>query len=209
MSKMKNIYFLILFCFVMTPFILSQNVQGDNRAVYEDRTRIMQEKLKKARQDLKREIKIEVKVVNGGTITGSVKCKRMKYPEDIVVCIEEIGSNVYPAPEEHGTIGQFVRTFVPHVLAVQKGTVIDFPNSDLVRHNVFSPQDGCKQFNLGTYDVGVVKQVTFDKSCNVPVLCNVHAEMSAFVTVFDNPYFVVTLKDGISRLIISLLETIH
>ena len=120
----------------------------------------------------------------------------MKYPEDIVVFIEEIGGNDYPAPEEHGTIGQFDRTFVPHVIAVQKGTVIDFPNSDLVRHNVFSPQDGCKQFNLGTYDVGVVKQVTFDKSCNVPILCNVHAEMSAFVAVFDNPYFVVTLRDG-------------
>ena len=100
---MKNIYFIILLCFVMTPFILCQNVQGDNRAVYEDRTRIMQEKLKKARQDLKREIKIEVKVENGGAITGNVKSKRMKYPEDVVVFIEEIGGNDYPAPEEHGT----------------------------------------------------------------------------------------------------------
>ena len=120
----------------------------------------------------------------------------MKYPENIVVFIEEIGGNDYPTPEEHGIIGQFDRTFVPHVIAVQKGTVIDFPNSDIVKHNVFSPQDGCKQFNLGTYDVGVVKQVTFDKSCNVPIQCNVHAEMSAFVAVFDNPYFAVTLKDG-------------
>ena len=193
---MKNTCFLILFYFVTTLLVLNQDVQGDNRAVYEERTRIMQEKLRKAMQDLKREIKIEVKVENGGTITGNVKCKRMKYPEDIVVFIEEIGGNDYPAPQERGIIGQFDRTFVPHVLAVQKGTVIDFPNSDLVRHNVFSPQDSCKQFNLGTYDVGVVKQVTFDKSCNVPILCNVHAEMSAFVAVFDNPYFVVTLRDG-------------
>ncbi len=193
---MKNICFLILFCFVTTLLVLNQNVQGDNRTVYEDRTRIMQEKLKKAMQDLKREIKIEVKVENGGTVTGNVKSKRMKYPEDVVVFIEEIGGNDYPATEEHGTIDQFDRTFVPHVLAVQKCTVIDFPNSDLVRHNVFSPLDGCKQFNLGTYDVGVVKQVTFDKSCIVPILCNVHAEMSAFVAVFDNPYFVVTLRDG-------------
>ena len=30
----------------------------------------------------------------------------------------------------------------------------------------------------------------------MPIQCNVHAEMSAFVAVFDNPYFVVTLKDG-------------
>ena len=193
---MKNICFLILFCFVTTSSVLGQDVQVDNRAVYEERTRVMQEKLKKAMQDLKREIKVEVNVEYGGAITGNVKCKRIRYPEDVVVFIEEIGGNDYPVPEERGIIGQFDRTFVPHVLAVQKGTVTDFPNSDLVKHNVFSPLDGCKQFNLGTYDVGVVKQVTFDKSCIVSILCNVHAEMSAFVAVLDNPYFVVTLKDG-------------
>ncbi len=193
---MKNICFLILFCFVTTSNVLGQDVQGDNRAVYEERTRVMQEKLKKAMQELKREIKVGVNIENGGAITGNVKCKRVRYPEDVVVFIEEIGGNDYPVPDERGLIGQFDRTFVPHVLAVQKGTVTDFPNSDLVKHNVFSPQDGCKQFNLGTYDVGVVKQVAFDKSCNVSILCNVHAEMSAFVVVLDNPYFVVTLKDG-------------
>jgi hypothetical protein len=196
MSEIKNICFLILLCVVATSLVLCQDVQGDNRAIYENRTRIMQENLKKALQDLKREIKIDVKVDNGGSITGNVKCKRIRYPENIVVYIEEIGGNDYPVPEERGIIGQFDRTFVPHILAVQKGTVTDFPNSDLVKHNVFSPLDSCKQFNLGTYDVGVVKQVTFDKSCVVPVLCNVHAEMSAFVVVLDNPYFVVTLKDG-------------
>ena len=172
---MKNICFLILLCVVTTLFVLCHNVQG---------------------QHLKREIKIEVNVENGGTITGNVNCKRIRYPENIVIFIEEIGGNEFPAPEEHGIIDQFNLTFVPHVLAVQKGTVIDFPNSDLVRHNVFSPQDCCKQFNLGTYDIGVVKQVTFDKPCNVSLLCNVHPEMSAFVVVLDNPYFVVTRRDG-------------
>ncbi len=196
MSLIKNICSLILFCFVATLSVFEQKVQADSRSMYANEVRIMQEKLANARQNFKREIKIEVKVENGGAITGSVKCKRMKYPENIVVFIEEVGGNDYPAPEEHGTIGQFDRTFVPHVIAVQKGTVIDFPNSDIVKHNVFSPQDGCKQFNLGTYDVGVVKQVIFDKLCVVPIQCNVHAEMSAFVAVFDNPYFVVTLKDG-------------
>jgi hypothetical protein len=193
---MKNICSLILFCLVATLSVVEQDAQADSRGMYANEVRIMQEKLEKARQELKREIKIEVNVENGGAITGSVKCKRMKYPENIVVSIEEIRGVDYPAPVEHGTIGQFDRTFVPHVIAVQKGTVIDFPNSDIVKHNVFSPQDGCKQFNLGTYEVGIVKQVIFDKLCVVPIQCNVHAEMSAFVAVFDNPYFVVTLKDG-------------
>ncbi len=161
---MKNICSLILFCFVTTISVFEQEAQADSRTMYANEVRIMQEKLEKARQELKREIKIEVKVENGGTITGNVKCKRMKFPENIVVFIEEVSGNDYPAPDEHGTIGQFDRTFVPHVIAVQKGTIINFPNSDLVKHNVFSPQDGCNQFNLGTYDIGVEKQILSSQS---------------------------------------------
>jgi len=156
----------------------------------------MQEKLNKAMVDLKREIKIDVKVDNGGTITGNVECKKVRYPENVVVSIEKVGDNTYPAPEEHGRIDQFNLTFVPHVLAVQKGTKIDFLNSDSVQHNVFSPPDCCQPFNVGTYDVGVVKTVEFNEACEIPLLCNVHAEMSAFVVVLDNPYFSVTGKDG-------------
>ncbi len=191
-------YYLMLLVFMglilLTPQIKAQEV---GKPATEEQVRLMQEKLKKAMESLKQEIKIDVKVENGGTLTGNVKCKRTKYPENVVVAIEKVGDNNYPAPEEHGIIDQFNLTFVPHVLAVQKGTKIDFPNSDSVRHNVFSPPDCCKQFNLGTYDVGVVKMVEFDETCEVPLLCNVHAEMSAFVVVLDNPYFSVTGKDGV------------
>jgi plastocyanin len=156
----------------------------------------MQEKLEKATVELKREIKIDVKVENGGTITGNVECKRVRYPENVVVSIEKVGNNNYPAPEEHGKIDQFNLTFVPHILAVQKGTKIDFLNSDSVQHNVFAPPDCCLPLNLGTYGIGVVKTVEFNESCEIPLLCNVHAEMSAFVVVLDNPYFSVTGKGG-------------
>jgi plastocyanin len=131
------------------------------------------------------------------TIKGNVKCKRVRYPENVVVSIEKVGNNIYPAPEEHEVIDQFNLTFVPHVLAVLKGTKIDFPNNDSVRHNVSSPPDCCQHFNLGTYDPGVVKTVGFDKTCEIPLLCNIHTEMSAFVAVLDNPYFSVTGKDGV------------
>ncbi|GAX62441.1 plastocyanin, partial [Candidatus Scalindua japonica] len=112
------------------------------------------------------------------------------------VYIEKAGDNNFEPPEEHGVVDQLNLIFVPHVIAVQKGTTIDFPNSDLVRHNVFSTPDSCNQFNLGTYDIGASKPVTFNESCEVPLLCNVHAEMSAYVVVLDNPYFAVTAKDG-------------
>ena len=170
------------------------------QALSADEAKAAQAKLIEALKSLKKEIRTEVTIENGGSITGTVKCKRVKHPKDVVVYIEEVNGNDYPAPEEKGVLDQLNLTFVPHVIAVQKGTKIDFPNSDSVRHNLYSPPDCCKQFNLGTYDVGVIKTVDFDQVCSVPLLCNVHAEMSAFVLVLENPYFSVTGKDGVFKI---------
>ena len=45
--------------------------------------------------------------------------------------------------------------FVPHVLAVTVGTVVDFPNSDAIYHNVFS-LSRAKRFDLGRYAAGKI-----------------------------------------------------
>ena len=82
------------------------------------------------------------------------------------------------------------------MIAIQKGTVVDFPNSDAVRHNVFSPPGSALQFNLGTYPAGVVKDVLFDVAGETPLLCNVHSEMAGYVVSSENPYFAITGKDG-------------
>ncbi len=181
---------------LLVAFFHTHNVSAQEALSVED-AKAAQAKLVEALKSLKKEIRTDVTVENGGSITGSVKCKRVRHPQDVVVYIEEVNGNDYPAPEEKGILDQLNLTFVPHVIAVQKGTKIDFPNSDSVRHNLYSPPDCCKQFNLGTYDVGVVKTVDFDQVCSVPLLCNVHAEMSAFVLVLNNPYFSVTEKDGV------------
>ena len=190
----------ILVILSLILFAPHTNAQEDEKTLTEEQAKIMQENLNKAMQALKREIKIEPKVENSGTISGNVTCKRVKHPENVAVYIEKVGDNKFPAPEEHGVVDQFNLTFVPHVIAIQKGTTIDFPNSDSVRHNVLSPPDCPMQFNLGTYDVGVVKHVTFDKPGEIPLLCNVHAEMSAFVLVLENPYFSLTGKDGVFKI---------
>ena len=197
---MKKYFLATLVLFAMILFVTHTNAQDNEKTLTAEQAKIMQKDLKKTMLALKREIKIEVKVENGGAITGTVKCKRVRYPENVVVYIEKIGDNKFPAPEEHGVVDQFNLTFVPHVIAIQMGTTIDFPNSDSVRHNVLSPPDCPIQFNLGTYDVGVVKHVTFDKLGEIPLLCNVHAEMSAFVLVLENPYFSLTGKDGVFKI---------
>ncbi|KHE91766.1 MAG: carboxypeptidase regulatory-like domain-containing protein [Candidatus Scalindua rubra] len=197
---MKKYFLATLVILALILFASLANAQEDEKNMTAEEAKIMQEKLKESMLALKREIKTEVKVENGGTITGNVTCKRVRYPENVVVYIEKVGDNKFPAPEEHGVVDQFNLTFVPHVIAIQKGTTIDFPNSDSVRHNVLSPPDCIMQFNLGTYDVGVVKHVTFDKAGEIPLLCNVHAEMSAFVLVLENPYFSLTEKDGVFKI---------
>ena len=193
-SFIRYFLFVLFICFAGSATLVAQET------LTEEQAKAAQQKLEEALKSLKKEIRTEVKVENGGAITGIVACKRVKHPDNVVVYIEKIGDKTYDAPVEHGVLDQLNLTFVPHVVAVQKGTTIDFPNSDSVRHNVFTPPDCCRQFNLGTYDVGVVKSVTFEETCDVPILCNVHAEMLGYVVVLDNPYFSVTEKDGVFKI---------
>jgi plastocyanin len=86
-------------------------------------------------------------------------------------------------------------TFVPHVLAVVVGTVVDFPNSDLIYHNVFS-LSRAKRFDLGRYAAGKSKSVVMDRTGVVRVLCEIHSHMNAFVLVFNHPFFDVTDPEG-------------
>jgi hypothetical protein len=74
------------------------------------------------------------------------------------------------------------------------GTTVSFPNRDEIRHNVSSI--GPTRFDLGTYPQKTTKYHRFDKAGVWTMLCNVHAEMSAYIVVTETPYFAVTAKDG-------------
>jgi len=90
-------------------------------------------------------------------------------------------------------------TFVPHVLAITTGTTVDFPNSDRIYHNVFSLSK-TRPFDLGRYAAGKSQSVRFDRPGIVRVFCEIHSHMSAFILVFNHPFFVVTDTDGRYRL---------
>ncbi|MEW6320552.1 MAG: carboxypeptidase regulatory-like domain-containing protein [Acidobacteriota bacterium] len=96
-------------------------------------------------------------------------------------------------------IDQRNETFVPHVLAVTVGTVVDFPNSDTTYHNVFS-LSRAKRFDLGRYASGKSKSVRMDRAGVVRVFCDIHSHMSAFILVFNHPFFDVTDADGRFRI---------
>lgn len=90
-------------------------------------------------------------------------------------------------------------SFVPHILAIVAGTTVDFPNNDLIFHNVFSLSK-TKSFDLGRYAVGNSKSVRFDKPGIVRVFCDIHSHMSAYILVFSHRYFAITDEDGRYRL---------
>lgn len=90
-------------------------------------------------------------------------------------------------------------TFLPHVLAVNTGTTVDFPNSDRTYHNVFSLSKASK-FDLGRYAVGRSRFVRFDRPGIVRVFCDIHSHMNAFILVFSHPYFAMTDADGRYRI---------
>jgi plastocyanin len=101
--------------------------------------------------------------------------------------------------ETRATMDQRDETFIPHVLAVTAGTVVDFPNNDRTYHNVFS-LSRAKSFDLGRYPTGRSKAVRFDRPGIVRVFCDIHSHMSAFILVFGHPYFAVTDDEGRYRI---------
>jgi plastocyanin len=130
----------------------------------------------------------------GGTIKGVVNTPWVKrYPA--LVYIDNVKGE-FPPPKKNPFMGQKGMVFAPHVLPVLKGSIVDFTNDDTVAHNVFSPPGAPVRFNLGLYGVGVKKTVTFDQLGEVPLLCNVHPEMLAYVIVLQNPYFALTDNAG-------------
>jgi plastocyanin len=95
----------------------------------------------------------------------------------------------------HATLDQRNETFVPHLLAITVGTIVDFPNSDRTYHNVFSLSKA-KRFDLGRYAAGHSKSVAFDRPGIVRVFCDIHSHMNAFVLVFSHRFFAITDADG-------------
>lgn len=128
-------------------------------------------------------------------IEGRVAIARARDNRDVVVYLEKIPGRTFTPPAAPVVIDQKNLAFQPHVVPVLVGTRVNFPNSDEVRHNVFSPTRGAT-FDLGSYPLGVSRSQVFDVPGVVTLLCNVHAEMSAYVVVTETPYFSVTDRDG-------------
>lgn len=97
------------------------------------------------------------------------------------------------------TMRQKDKQFDPRLLVVMTGSKVEFPNDDLVFHNVFSLSKG-NEFDLGVYRVGSSKAVRFQNPGVVDVFCNIHPEMLGTVLVLQNEYQAPVQPDGTFKL---------
>ncbi len=139
------------------------------------------------------------KAAFAGDIQGKVSVEGIKSPASIVLYLDGVLDRNFDPPQEHAAIHQKRMTFIPHVLAVMKGTTVDFYNEDSVNHGVSWPSVGGNKrlaHHLGIWPQGEMRSFTFNDLGAVPLLCYLHPEMSGYVIVVPTPYFAVTDDDG-------------
>jgi plastocyanin len=129
------------------------------------------------------------------TLTVDVRIPRGVAVQDAVVYAVRDGREGGAPARRTAVMDQKNRTFVPHVLPVQVGTAVEFPNSDDVRHQVYSFSEA-KKFQLPLYTGTPASPIVFDKTGVVSLGCNIHDRMNAYIVVVDTPYFAVTGRDG-------------
>jgi hypothetical protein len=96
---------------------------------------------------------------------------------------------------EPAVLDQVKCQYVPHVLAMQIGQTLRVRNSDPTLHNVQLIGDRNPRINRGFTSVGQI-DLTVKHPEVLQARCDVHPWMTAYVAVFDHPYFVVTADDG-------------
>jgi plastocyanin len=136
-------------------------------------------------------------------VSGRVELRDSRYAavrnhhdfSGVVISLTPLESMAMPPAARHAVMLQKDKTFSPHILAIQAGSVVEFPNADPIFHNAFSSYNG-QVFDVGLYPPGTTRSVRFARPGVVRVFCNIHASMSALIVVIASPYFATTKPDG-------------
>jgi plastocyanin len=120
-------------------------------------------------------------------VTVNVSTRSGIPAQDAIIVFNPLDAS--PAPtHETAIIDQVDKRFVPRITVVRTGTEISFPNSDRIRHQVYSFSPA-KVFTLKLYAGTASTPVNFDQAGLVVLGCNIHDYMVGFVAVVDSPYF--------------------
>jgi plastocyanin len=130
---------------------------------------------------------------SAATLAAQVRNPRGAAVADAVVYA--IPEKPLPLAKKTAIMDQKNRMFVPHILPIQTGTSVRFPNSDDIRHQVYSFSPA-KTFQLPLYKGTPANPIFFERAGVATLGCNIHDRMSAYIVVVDTPYFAMTGRDG-------------
>jgi plastocyanin len=116
-----------------------------------------------------------------------------------VVYLEGSGPAVDDASRLTAQVQQLARRFVPDVVAISAGSTVSFPNMDPIFHNIYSLSKP-KTFDLGSYDKGETRKVSFPRSGIVEVYCHLHPNMAATIFVTPNRWYARPDRSGQFRI---------
>ena len=133
-----------------------------------------------------------------GNLAVTVRDQNGNPVQDAVVYALPIAGQP-PSRNARGEVVQRNKQFVPYVTAVQVGSLVQFPNKDMVKHHVYSFSPA-KKFELPLYAGTPAQPILFDTAGVVTLGCNIHDWMIAYILVVPTPWFAVTDANGEARL---------
>jgi plastocyanin len=135
----------------------------------------------------------------GGALSVTVVGATGAPVDGAVVIAEPARAAARPRSPSKAVMDQRNLQYVPEVLIVQTGAEVEFPNSDNVRHQVYS-FSAAKTFQLSLYSGHQHAAVVFDRPGLVALGCNIHDSMVGYIYVTDSPWYGRTAADGTVQL---------
>lgn len=117
---------------------------------------------------------------------------------NVVVFIKSgLGNYSYPTPSQPATLDQKGCMYYPHIVCLMTGQQFQVINSDSLTHNIHvMPKDNRQWNESQPQGAGPITKDFARAEMAIPVKCNIHPWMKAYINVFDNPYFATTSDDG-------------
>jgi plastocyanin len=118
--------------------------------------------------------------------------------QNVVVYIKSgLGNYSYPTPTAPAKLDQDGCMYTPHILTLMTGQKFEVINSDPLTHNIHvMPQDNRQWNESQPQNAAPIVKEFARAEMGIPVKCNIHPWMKAYICVFDNPYYAVTGDDG-------------
>lgn len=109
----------------------------------------------------------------------------------------ESGAKSYSAPNHPVTLDQKGCLYVPHVLGIMVGQRLKVVNSDFTTHNIHVTPKNNPSWNQSQPPGAAPFYKKFQHpEVMIPVHCNEHPWMNAYIGVVSNPFYDVTGKKG-------------